>query len=102
MTISGGGMSPLLQLYPKLIFAVLGKRRRSFATLRTTINGGGMIPLLQLHPNDFMNLGESWKGGVALVPILGDPSQRHFGMTSNKGGHNPPLKHSIKSFCQKS
>jgi len=42
--------------------------------------------LLQLHPNDFMNLGESWKGGVALVPILGDPSQRHSGRQAIKEG----------------
>jgi len=32
-----------------------------------------------------MNLGKSWKGGETLVPILGDPSQKAFGMTLRVG-----------------
>jgi len=32
-----------------------------------------------------MFLGESWKGGEALVPILGDPSQKAFGTTLRVG-----------------
>jgi len=54
--------------------------------------------------NDFMNLGESWKGGETLVPILGDPSQKAFGMTlqvGSKGGLlTPSITEEISHFVR--
>jgi len=56
-----------------------------------TINGGGLCPPPTPPKKDFMNFGESWKGGETLVPILGDPSLRsgrHF-VSVRKGDFCP-------------
>jgi len=45
----------------------------------------GKVPSSNSTQKDFMNLGESWKGGETLVPILGDPSQKAFGTTLRVG-----------------
>ena len=93
MTINGGGINPLLQLHPKNFKSLLGKvRRGSFNPFDLTAE----MPRFARHDNhwrreksppptppeeDFKTLGKSWKGGVALVPMLGDPSQKAFGTT---------------------
>jgi len=46
-------------------------------------------------------LGKSWKGGRALVPILGDPSQKAFGTTLRVGSKEGlfPLPNILRPFA---
>jgi hypothetical protein len=96
MTINGGGDFSLLQLFPKLIFCLLG-----------LVGKGGLLPLPNIRRSltkevhdDQTTVG--WKGGETLVPVdcypeersdEGSPIQlREFYFTPKIKGGDPSLR----------